>query len=827
MGKFIYPFNFVSIAKDEQGKPREPERRETPSLKDFQGLSGSIDFELEVLTHLAVPDTSLEEIEGDGHKKYPFFNAEGKCVVPGSAIKGMIRSVFECLTNSCFSQMSSKPERFRKRVTKLNSGKDKPIQRADQSEYFVVHGRMVPSQSVRAGRIIQQGKKLLVQPMAWVYLYDSVMKGAANPRWVRDIPSKRLALLKDSDKFKRREKEEAFKHLDKVNGKEVTLTVPFSHTNPSISFVVGQTYYLTLEPGNMGNKWGRLNRIETSDGTPFPSSFKAEYEGKSGNELLFEVTGYLRVAGAIQKKHGDFLFVEYADQNNVEPIQLPETAGGPVGIEEAFKQANKNHPFLLETLKHGQTVWYQTQKQYGFGSDKLQIGYAQIFPFVSPFTLQDKIPASHQPCQSGAVCPACRLFGFVGDSEGASCSGRLRFRDSKYVGEPVFETLHLKELSSPKPSCSPFYLSPSPAEIPDTREVRRLMDAILQGAEEVTGLTERESGFNALNDYLESLDYGNAESRGRGRKFYLHHGNSFQVQSAMESNPDGDGRDRRATVEALCPSPEKHFHLTVDFQNLQCWELGLLLLSTTLDFGGDEPRSLAHKLGRGRPLGLGSVKVKLEKVRLQESKSLFTDWAKGFNTLEVIENNQVELLEFMILGHLWLIQTFCGDQKVHDLQSRIRPLFEKKILGAIAGECLGDDEAAPSENDLEAVSDMVKLQWAPAPFCDRRNAPTLLQKVTLQDSPDALSQEQMDGIYRDMAPEVLKLIQKETAEIPHIHEMMLLLQREPSPFFKKLSVRYPQPRAGGQDIRAWFNTNFRPLPFPDKLSRVDHWTLVD
>ena len=90
--RFINPYNFVRLGSDVQ--------REEPSDGT---LSGKITVSLIVKTPLSIPDTDGIKTDVIGHKTYPFFRVEGKPVIPGSQLRGMLRSAYETLSNSCLS----------------------------------------------------------------------------------------------------------------------------------------------------------------------------------------------------------------------------------------------------------------------------------------------------------------------------------------------------------------------------------------------------------------------------------------------------------------------------------------------------------------------------------------------------------------------------------------------------------------------------------------------------------------------------------------------------------------------------------------------------
>lgn len=93
--RFINPYNFVRLGKG-------VERTE---ISDGT-LTGKIRCKLITKTPLAIPDAEKVEISKE-HKEYPFFRVGNTPMIPGSQIRGMIRSAYETLSNSCFSVINT------------------------------------------------------------------------------------------------------------------------------------------------------------------------------------------------------------------------------------------------------------------------------------------------------------------------------------------------------------------------------------------------------------------------------------------------------------------------------------------------------------------------------------------------------------------------------------------------------------------------------------------------------------------------------------------------------------------------------------------------
>lgn len=124
MSEFINPYNFIPL----KGSPKRENRRESDNQEKFTGV---IEYSVLSKTRLFIPNTSNSKVflfsndtdEYDDeikekHKTYDFYsytdlsNVKEDCsdkfqmpVIPGSEIRGMLRSYYEVLTNSCLSVM--------------------------------------------------------------------------------------------------------------------------------------------------------------------------------------------------------------------------------------------------------------------------------------------------------------------------------------------------------------------------------------------------------------------------------------------------------------------------------------------------------------------------------------------------------------------------------------------------------------------------------------------------------------------------------------------------------------------------------------------------
>ncbi|MTK06202.1 MAG: TIGR03986 family CRISPR-associated RAMP protein [Hungatella sp.] len=120
--RFINPYNFIPL----EGKVT----RDTFECRDFVPLTGYFDCSLELLTPMIIPNTSnskalhtKKELEGEKYTQtssFNFFSYEDlstykgdiakafEPVIPGSEIRGAVRSVYEAAFNGCMSAVSEK-----------------------------------------------------------------------------------------------------------------------------------------------------------------------------------------------------------------------------------------------------------------------------------------------------------------------------------------------------------------------------------------------------------------------------------------------------------------------------------------------------------------------------------------------------------------------------------------------------------------------------------------------------------------------------------------------------------------------------------------------
>lgn len=198
----------------------------------------------------------------------------------------------------------------------------------------------------------------------------------------------------------------------------------------------------------------------------------------------------------------------------------------------------------------------------------------------------------YQPCTSRkAVCPTCALFGMVSNQD--RLASRLRFTDAHVCApesQPSEYYLSLKvldELSNPKLSTTEFYLENPGTDIWNYDYAGNWNKGKLE----------------VMKDYQPKI---------RGRKFYWHWKSEPKWQDYIGKN-DENLHKRNCVIRPL--KKGVRFTFRVYFEQIS--EEDLKRLIWTLNIGRNE-NSHCHKIGMGKPLGLGSVKIKVNQVKIRK-----------------------------------------------------------------------------------------------------------------------------------------------------------------------------------------------------------------
>ncbi|GAB6163959.1 hypothetical protein JCM12298_31190 [Desulfothermus naphthae] len=199
-------------------------------------------------------------------------------------------------------------------------------------------------------------------------------------------------------------------------------------------------------------------------------------------------------------------------------------------------------------------------------------------------SIGDFLPEYLHPCNDyNNLCPACRVFGWVHPKPPedlnvkVAYAGRIKITHAKIIeNKGTLEEFPLAILSTPKPTSTFFYL-----------------------------LKNGRPDFN--------VKYDDDGTKLRGRKFYRHQDEANE-QEYMRVGKIKDHQNRTIR-DALRPGAK--FEFTIEFENLAPVELGALLWTIEMEDG------MFHKLGMGKPLGFGSVKISINRLEILHIKERY------------------------------------------------------------------------------------------------------------------------------------------------------------------------------------------------------------
>lgn len=548
--RFLNPYNFVRPLD----KPRPEDNvlgncPPPPHDRYVEGLlTGCITCSVTAVTPLFISDSHAVEGMVGEHRSFRFFEYDGKPAIPASSLRGMIRSVFEAVTNSCFAVFDGERRlEFRERPEYGNEVKDNAgiVRRLAQpatDKHPAIDGEIELCQVGKVGAYYEANEAwknvLGRKPNGQMWQCGERVVARARRRrrdWlVREIAETRQELgpLQDGD--------------DYVEG-WLKITGRGEDTNKR-----SETLFLdpSMRPG----------------------------------------TGSVAFSYDVQQDY-NFVLTNQINQGDL-PIEPQSTALSIVDL-----------------------VWVELPKRRG-RSRARRIVRVQVPRIPYRKTVGELLSKGHlhRCAEYETLCPACRVFGWVYQAKpDAEPDNRKRPEDRiAYAGRVRLTHAHpcyddsgkllysqmrdangkLKEiplaiLSTPKPTTTQFYL-----------------------------LKDRQPDGD--------VTYDDAGAQLRGRKFYRHHGEKpshytdgrgkkrYEYERVGDIQ-DGQNRTVRGVVE-----PGSVFELELEFENLHPLELGALVWALELEKG------MHHRLGYGKPLGLGSVAIKVNSLKVLKPEDRYS-----------------------------------------------------------------------------------------------------------------------------------------------------------------------------------------------------------
>lgn len=437
--------------------------------------------------------------------------------------------------------------------------------------------------------------------------------------------------------------------------------------------------------------------VDCSTENPNDNQYKHGYFKLTGRNVLLGENGistkkYERFFYEIGNQIVTFSLEEAKKYKELIETQNEEAKRQNEAIKEQYsneKARYENDPDYLSTkdicdrrhtpLAIEQLVYFQQS-----GQTAVNLGYVSIPRWKYEKAIHQKLESQFHPAEdANNLCPTSRIFGFVRDkklskkkdNEGKSAyAGRVYFADAKIdltKGKVKYdENLVLEILSSPKPTTREFYL----------RNRENPTDVWIL---KPNGQKQEHKGYNEDDMTL------------RGRKFYWH-----QEDKGQYRRRNDEETSQNSTLKMIL-AKDNEFVFTVRFENLEEYELGLLLWSLALE------EKMAHKIGMGKPLGLGSVEITIDSLQIIERNTRYQKLFQDDGKLQegiTVESNWRD--KYVAKFTEWMREQFGMDfgelENVKALQ---------KILHYDKGSPNPTDSSHPIHYPLRQNSDDKNYEW--------------------------------------------------------------------------------------------------------------------
>ena len=552
--KYINPYNFISLNK-EKGCTKT-------NRNDYRGsFTGYIDCTLETKTETIIPFSEFdgEEDNKDKYKKYDFWSYDGKNpAIPGSELRGMIRNDFETFTNSCLSSIN-KDRIF---ISRTKATKDPAILMKDENSRWHLF------KAERYGIYTYRDENRRIYPKDNCDVYkvnedESVLESNGKKYRTSDIVyftsvGKTVKKLIDKDK------------KDNVSGDKkigVLFVGEGGHQKNKDSIFV------------IPNENSEIKFYDDKDEN-------SEYIKNAVNALknIWDLYNNKGLNKVLDKKKNKVAWYNDYKINNVASMNLS------IDVSEPLPNGS------IRQLP----VWYKIIEDGN--NKKLYLSLASIGKEEYYRTIDDLIDlkgdenSSYKPCiDKNNLCDACNIFGFTGNN--IAKGSKIRVTDGIYVKtdeqSPYAESRVLGELASPRVSNPIFY------------SLYKTNTDFLQNA----NMINYDWNYDFLYEAKQTPMIPKSEIKIRGRKAYWHH------KPIINKNEQLTKRNCVATPV----KPGVKFNFKVFFDDIEQMDLDKLIATLELKYLCDDKEAnyydLCHKIGKGKPLGYGSVKIKVNEVK--------------------------------------------------------------------------------------------------------------------------------------------------------------------------------------------------------------------
>lgn len=520
-------------------------------------------------------------------------------MIPSTTMKGMIRNLVEMLSNSCMAFFDDKSIFYRLNPKDKNNLKE--IGTTSQSTYIVTEktdteAKLLPLDAAKINTAFVIENEIGSGNAYAVIVYDtSAVGGTGTPTYIKRI-GRKDAMEKCGEKYgtyltgKRKNQtckteEIIASMLPGISSKddfhvELSITVSgttLSYYEPRILDKNIKDIYALVYEKTINSSFKKYYVKAVNSNQTILGAFKKSNTIYKNCEI---VPAGIKRSGEIETKTQDVLFFKYrqADLQKYIAGNARNTISIDKKVVDSYEDVLKERKERLLSqdeptkLRTGDLVYYNQGGKY--------LSYTQIPRKKYSHSIGDLVKRKRKSCNDlGKLCPMCNMFGSTDireNNKSSTISGKISFGTGRMLGKEYTldagsdaqQGKPLKILSSPKPSCTQFYLT--------------------------------------------NGDYNSTDSKIRGRKMYYHHHKGQLKYEMVKGDYKGDiiRNNQNVSVELISNFT---FTFKIDFVNLSKYELGLLLFA--IDLKNENGQKMYHKIGMGKPLGLGTVEIEIDHAK--------------------------------------------------------------------------------------------------------------------------------------------------------------------------------------------------------------------
>lgn len=640
--EFHNPYNFVPAVPREnltgELADREPSGHDCYAGDKF---SGKLTVKMTVKTPLVVIDTARIQ-QQDDHKKSPVrVDADGKPYIAPTAVKGMLRSAYEAVTNSRMSVFTKHESRlaFRPEVGQGASVVPVRIEEENDQKKIVFY-----SGTNEESDLQNHGTPIHGNPLCAAWL----------PRYFKKNIDRNAAKYNDSSLPQHKDKVkcwlEKFEHWrwDKKKNTHLQDFILWRVREiAKITENLGAQPSFSTDPGKQHGRsyYKPLNEIIKVEGIVFISNHNMQR--KHDEKVFFKNADSPAPEILTEKKWTDLkqAWKELVENYRAEHEKVKgklEPVPASLGIAEWSRHIQKSA--IEKELKPEMLCYAEVEKDSANNFTVKRLFPVMISRQLFDFSPLELLLKNSQGNESNLVpaddinrlSPSDRVFGWVGQkiAKNGNYRGQIRFGEVKCNGlleksangEMIlngngktiqsFSDLPLNILGQPKPQQGRFYVAETPQGEAQIHK-RKNEDA---GYKQGRGLRGRKvyphhAHINDKNFWFSDSNFSENKNdwkmgfRSDGSKVYYRE--YLRPKNNNQQQRDSQNRSIKGWVK-----PETEFEFDIHFINLSEVELGALIWLLDL------PENHFHRFGGGKPLGFGSVSLSLKNSEISNGDDL-------------------------------------------------------------------------------------------------------------------------------------------------------------------------------------------------------------